>query len=263
VRCRDAARRVTDYAEGGLGPLAHWRMRRHLAGCDHCRSYAGQLQQTARALPRLAALPVAEVQVDATLAMFRQWHAQPGRAQVAVATPGRLASAPTALGLATVTALVAVIGVVFARHPAPIGAAWGWAAVLLALALGLMSFARRSGQLTAALAVAAAAVPAFAAGHGALALANGVDCILHELLSAAAPLAALVLWRRTEGVSRAALAGLAASAALAGDAALHISCSVADSALHLFVFHVGGVALAAALAGSLAGPILRLGRATA
>jgi len=90
----------------------------------------------------------------------------------------------------------------------------------------------------------------------------GVHCVIVELLTAAVPLAVLVLWRRVEGISRASVAGVAASGALAGDATLHISCSAADSILHLLVLHVGGVALAGALAGLIAGHLLRVGAAS-
>jgi hypothetical protein len=47
-----------------------------------------------------------------------------------------------------------------------------------------------------------------------------------------------------------ALAQAAAAGALAGQAALHLGCSMHAQAPHLWVFHVGGVALAA-LAGWL------------
>jgi hypothetical protein len=101
------------------------------------------------------------------------------------------------------------------------------------------------------------------AGHGSLVLATGVRCVTHELLTAALPLVALVLFRRTGGISRVGLVGIAAAGALAGDAALHVSCSAASSVIHVLVFHVGGVAIAAALTGVLAGRLVRLGTASA
>jgi hypothetical protein len=158
------------------------------------------------------------------------------------------------------------------RHPPATGSAWLIAALLSGAACCLMLLARRSGMAAALLATFAAAVPALVADHGSLDPAAGVHCAIVELLSAAVPLAALALWRRAEGVSRASarsapswpsVAGVAASGALAGDATLHISCSVADSILHLLVFHVGGVALAAALAGLIAGRLLRAGPTSA
>jgi integral membrane sensor domain MASE1 len=171
--------------------------------------------------------------------------------------------APGFAAIVLVTGLATALSLVFARHPAPMGSAWLQAALLFGAACGLMLLARRRGIAAVLLATIAAAVPALVAHHGAIESATGVQCIMHELVNAAVPLVALALWRRTEGLSRAGVVGLAAAGALAGDAALHVSCSAADSVLHLLVFHVGGVALAAALAASIAGRLLRLGTATA
>jgi hypothetical protein len=267
MRCSDVSRRATDYSQRALGPLATWTTRRHLAGCSACSAYVAQLQLTARALPRLALEPVPESQQAAALAVFRQWQARPERAADAeiVASPSASAAtaAPGFAPLVVITGLVAGIGLTLSRHPPATTGAWLIAGVLAGAACCLMLLARRSGMAAALFATLAAAVAALVANHGSLDAAAGVHCAIVELLTAAIPLAALALWRRAEGISRASVAGVAAAGALAGDATLHISCSAADSVLHLLVFHVGGVALAAALAGLIAGRLLRLGPASA
>jgi hypothetical protein len=261
MRCSDVARHATDYTEGALLPFARWRARRHLSGCDACRSYVGQLELTARALPRLAAGPLSAAQEAAALAVFRQWRAQGAPSAVAVVEEARVAPGFGAIVLGT--GLASALSVAFARHVAPMGSAWLQAALLALAACGLMLLARRRGLGAALLATLVAAAPALAASPGALALATGVQCVAHELLTAALPLVALVLFRRTAGISRAALVGIAAAGALVGDAALHVSCSAASSVIHVLVFHVGGVALAAALTFVIAGRLLRLGTVAA
>jgi hypothetical protein len=261
MRCSDLARHATDYSEGALLPLARWRARRHLRGCDPCRAYVTQLQLTARALPRLAVAPTTSAQEAAALALFRQWRAEGAPAAVAVVEEAR--AAPRFAAIVIATGLASALGLAFARQLAPIGSAWLQGAFLEAAACGLMLLALRRGVVAALLATLLAAVPVLALSHGSLAFATGMKCVIHELVTAAVPLVALVLLRRTTGISRAGIAGIAASGALAGDAALHVSCPAASSAVHLLVFHVGGVALAAALVGIFAGRMLRLGTATA
>ena len=263
MRCSDVSRRATDYAERALGPLATWQTGRHLAGCSACSAYVDQLQLTARALPRLALEPVPS-QEAAALALFRQWQTQPRGPMVAeVAAAPPVTFAPGFSGLVLVIGMVAAVSLMLARHPAPMGSAWLKAALLLAVACGVMLLARRRGIAAAVLATVAAAMPTLVSDHGSLDAATGVHCVILELMTAAVPLGALALWHRAKGVSRANVVGVAASGALAGDAVLHISCSAADSVLHLLVFHVGGVLLAGALAGLIAARLLRVGASSA
>lgn len=89
----------------------------------------------------------------------------------------------------------------------------------------------------------------------------GIKCVAIELVGAALPFAAAMVARRRWGVPLSSLEGavVAAAGALAGHAALHLTCPVRDAAPHLFAFHVGGVILALALgaAGARLGRVVR------
>jgi len=157
------------------------------------------------------------------------------------------------LGIAA--ALVAfAIPVLFARHRDP----EGWAAALLVLVLAAALAASagvvRAGAwvaltASAGFSLAAGGVPGFPSAGRGLAIGLGFDCLGLEILGAAIA-AATVAWR-SRG-SPAQLGAAAAAGALAAQAALHISCGAHGQAAHLWVFHVGGVALA-----GLAGWILK------
>lgn len=103
-----------------------------------------------------------------------------------------------------------------------------------------------SGLATLAACAASALLAALAAAAPGLFAAVGVHCLAFELLAAAGPVAAVAL---AGGFSaqgpRWTAAALAASGALAGQVALHFSCPAHSAGLHLLVFHLGGVALAA------------------
>jgi hypothetical protein len=138
-----------------------------------------------------------------------------------------------------------------ARHRDPEG--WAAALIIAALAAALAATAGvlRAGALVgvaaaAAFALAAGGAPGFAvAGQmGGLVPDVGAECLLAELLAAALPLAAAV-WTFRRDPRPGSLAQAAAAGALAGQAALHIGCSAHAQAAHLWVFHVGGVLLAA------------------
>jgi len=97
--------------------------------------------------------------------------------------------------------------------------------------------------------LASAALVAALGRHGVVDPAIGFKCAPLELLAAALPyVTTLLLIRRRGGaVSPSYLAAVAAAGALAGQAALHLSCPDQDSAPHLIIFHFGGVVFAAAL----------------
>jgi hypothetical protein len=136
----------------------------------------------------------------------------------------------------------------------------GWAAALLLLAAAAVLTASagvlRSGALvvlaaSAGFAFAAGGVPGVPLSGAGLHLAE-LDCPFFELLAAALPLAAaFVVFRRNPMPG--ALAQAAAAGALAGQAALHIACPDSHNAVHLWVFHVGGVAAAALIGWLLEG----------
>ena len=54
----------TDFAAGGLSPLAAWRLRRHLAGCAECRARWEQTRQIWTGLRGMAAAPVTQTLHD-------------------------------------------------------------------------------------------------------------------------------------------------------------------------------------------------------
>ena len=145
--------------------------------------------------------------------------------------------------------LAFAVPVLFSRHRD-----WeGWAAAALVLvaatALSAAAGTLASGGL---LALAASAGFAFAAGGvpGFPAPVGGPECLLIELGGAALPLAAAVFWYRRDP-RPGSLPTAAAAGALAAQAALHLVCGDHTQAAHLWVFHVGGVALAAGAAWAL------------
>jgi hypothetical protein len=79
--------------------------------------------------------------------------------------------------------------------------------------------------------------------------AFGIHCTLYELAAAAIPWVVAMVASRRAGVelTRWSLSAVAAGGALASQAAQHMTCPVAHADAHLFVFHLGGVALAAML----------------
>jgi hypothetical protein len=128
----------------------------------------------------------------------------------------------------------------------------GWAAALLLLAVAAVLTASAGKLRAGALVVLAASAGfAFAAGgvpgvplSGASLHLGELDCPFFELVAAALPFAAaFVVFRRNPMPG--ALAQAAAAGALAGQAALHLACPDSHNVVHLWFFHVGGVAAAA------------------
>lgn len=138
-----------------------------------------------------------------------------------------------------------------ARVPAVIG---------IAVALGLVVAAGMMGRVTLALAFGGAL--AFAALEGrapGAAFEHGWRCTLIEWAVAAGPLAALWWYARREVLQFAPLtvAAVAAGGAFAGDAALHVLCGARELVGHVWLFHFGGLLLAAALAATVAALVSR------
>lgn len=149
--------------------------------------------------------------------------------------------------IAAVCASVLVL-VGFARARSPSAADWVLAAVLWATAVVLAAAASRRPRLVIAGSVLAAAVGTASGGSGSLVPSVGLECLVTELASAGVVVGAAWLAVRGGSTSpaRAAIAAAAAAGALAGDAALQVTCAAHGSAPHLLAFHVGGVLLAAA-----------------
>jgi hypothetical protein len=148
---------------------------------------------------------------------------------------------------AACAALVLAVGLARTRSPA--AGDWAVAAAVGALAVALAATARRRPLLvTAAAALAALSAALVLGGPGPLAASEGLRCLATELASAGAVVGAawLALRGGTTSPARSAIAAAAAAGALAGDAALQITCEAHGAAPHLLAFHVGGVILAAA-----------------
>jgi hypothetical protein len=184
--------------------------------------------------------------------------------EVTLAAPSaqalRRASAPvlrelqpaSSWGLRAGAALAAAaVPILFARHHDWEG--WGAALVVLVAATALSATAGlwKAGAwvglaASAGFALAAGGVPGFPRAGAGFAPGVGLDCFGLEILGGA--LGALVAMR---SATRGSLAATAAAGALAAQAALHIACSAHLKAPHLWLFHVGGVAVAAALGWAL------------
>jgi hypothetical protein len=250
MRCKEVASRATDYSEGAVGLLLGWRVRRHLVRCDGCRVYVEQLRATGRALALLARGEVDARQQAAALQAFRAWEPR------AAPAPAE-ASDPRAVVL--LTGVAAVLSALASRWHAPWGPLWFEAGVTAAAACALVKVALRRTRFAAAAAVLAACVLSVLAGSGPEPAIAQVRCSIHELVTAALPVFALLRWGGS--VSRGQLLGVAGAGALAGDAALLVACPDATAFLHVIVFHVGGVVVTLALAAACAAPLLRFSRA--
>ncbi|WP_242344310.1 hypothetical protein [Anaeromyxobacter terrae] len=146
-------------------------------------------------------------------------------------------------------ACVAVLMLVaLARSRSGAIADWARAGLLLFLAAGLAAAARRRPLLVIGGSVVATFLAGLAAAGAPIAGAPGPNCLVSELASAALVVGAVWLALRggTTSPARSAIAGAAAAGALAGDAALQVTCGLQSEVPHLLAFHVGGVLLAAA-----------------
>jgi hypothetical protein len=153
-----------------------------------------------------------------------------------------------AAALAAVSASVLVL-LAFARARSPSIADWTLAAVLWAIAVAVAAVVSRRPFLAAAIAVVASlAAAVISDGPGPLAPGLGIECAATELASSALVAGAVWLTARRVGFpwTPFALAAAAAGGALAGNAALQVTCAAHGSAPHQLVFHVGAVLVAAA-----------------
>jgi hypothetical protein len=258
--CKQIAELATDHAEGHLGRLERLRFTVHVAVCPHCRSYARQLEITARAVRALPEPGISPELADVLVSRFDAWRASrgaveanqeavqaPRRASASTSTPARRARTAGSI-LVSLAAFGLVLGLASSRSPAPedwvVALALGAAAPALAALSGRFSLGVIAGAVLAAMAAALAR-----GAEGPLALSKGAHCLAVELASAAA-VAGVVWLARGPGPpawARRGLVAAAAAGALAADAALHVTCGASGSLPHLLVFHVGGVAAAGAV----------------
>lgn len=247
MRCQDAATAVTSLREGGLNPWRTLRVQRHLVTCPQCRAYASQLEATAGAAQLLASEPLDPAHEAQAISAFRAW--QKRRADLPSEGRAHVLAAPGHGRLIAAIALASIAGVVISRYHAPFGFAWIAAGVLTLVACALVPFTRKRGAVIVLLALASAALPLLFTQQQALTWLPHLPCVIHELAAAALAVTALSIWHKDRSSrSPSSVAGVAALGALAGDASLHIACRSSNELLHVLVFHVGGVAAAAAFA---------------
>jgi len=250
LTCKQTVEMATDRSEGSLGFLARLRFDRHVRGCEGCRTYVRQLEVAARTVALLPEPDISPGLNDALMAQFDSLAAAPGVGPAGVVrdrTPQTARVSPwPALGTVTVLGLLLAFG--RSRSGAPedwiLGSLLAVAAVALAALSGRMALGVVVAAVTAALAAAL-----LGGGPGDLAADHGVICLSMEMLSALVVGGAA--WFGVRGGSGAAVrrtvAGGAMAGALAADAVLQITCGAHGSMPHLLAFHLGGVALVAAV----------------
>ena len=73
IACRDLVELVTDYLEGALPADQHERFQQHIAGCDGCTAYLGQMRETIRLTGTLREQQISPDARAALLHAFRGW----------------------------------------------------------------------------------------------------------------------------------------------------------------------------------------------
>jgi hypothetical protein len=261
--CQQITELATERAEGRLPLAGRLRFDLHVATCRGCRAYLEQLSVTVRSLGELPDPALPPELEEALLSRFDGWKASRAaeRPHLQVAAPDRAAGAPAAMPravdgsspfsplavLATLAALVLLVGLARERSPAP--GDWAIASALAASAVALAAVAGRFALGVVVACVLAAFAAALVGGAGGpVASAAGLHCLETEIAAAAAVVGAswLALRRGPPAPARRALAAGVAVGALAGDAALQVTCGFRAALPHLLVFHFGGVLAAAA-----------------
>jgi hypothetical protein len=152
-------------------------------------------------------------------------------------------------------AAAAVAGalVALARHREGGVLDWAVAAGLGVVAVALAALASRRPRLVIGGAVAAVLAGAAVTGVGSLEALAGLECLATELFGGAAIVWAgwLALRRSATRPARGAVAAAAGAGALAGAAALQLTCGAHGAAPHFLAFHAGGVLLAIVAAAAL------------
>jgi len=246
--CREITALATDYSEGHLGATDRARFETHIAGCDGCATFVRQLERTAKAV---GALPEPELPMALRvelLARFDDWAGQrassAASAKATEGVRGRFVAVSLVATLATVGLLVAL-----GRHPSRSPADWAIALALTGVAATLAALAHRATLRHVATAVSAVLATSLLAGsRGPLEIATGLECLLTVLAAAGGVTgtAWFVLRRGPAALVRSAVGSLAVAGAMAGVAALQLTCGAHTSVAHLLVFHVGGLLAVAA-----------------
>jgi hypothetical protein len=136
---------------------------------------------------------------------------------------------------------------------------------VVALSVAAMLLVRRRREVAVGAVIATSGLLVFfARAVPGLEPEYGIHCTLYELTAAAIPWVVAIAAARRAGIAadRWNLSAVAAGGALASQAAQHMTCPVAHAGMHLLVFHLGGVMLAALLGalGNVRAPKLSLSR---
>lgn len=209
----------------------------HASGCAGC---ALALQEAARLQALLSAWQPSPLPAGAL-----------ERASRKIAAQLRREARRRLIGAASGVSASVLVLAVFARSRSHSVADWALAAVLWALAVVLAWTASRRPLLATAVAVAgASAAGIVSGGPGPLSVLLGLKCVATEVAAGAIVVGATWLTYRGSASppTRSAIAGAAAAGALAGDAALQLTCAAHGAIPHVLAFHVGGLILAAAAA---------------
>lgn len=216
----------------------------HARGCAACAEALAEGERTIALVDELGPLPMpSEAALKrASEPILRELEA--GRARPVDA---RL-RAGTALLWASSIIAGWCVALSLAKHRAEDRASWLWSALILAASLfGIGGIMRFEAPVTAAAVVVSGIFSSVLGREGMLFPAIGVKCVLIELIAASLPVATtafLVASRRAIGGAW-RFSAAAALGALAGQAALHLTCPVSGVRPHLLAFHTGGVFLAA------------------
>jgi hypothetical protein len=236
LTCDDLRRDAAGIAALAPGDPEREAAYAHARTCSGC---AAALREAERLVALIDALPP---------------EAAPSEAALRRAAAPVLAALPPvrpSLALPAVTAVASAFAVIAARSASGAARDWIAAAALAAAAVGLAALSPRFASAAVALAAVGVSVAGALAGGGAgtLAAHEGVRCAGVEIAAATITFIAALALTRGGGDERGwRLAGAAAAGALAGQAALEVTCGARDSTAHLFVFHVGAVALCAVVA---------------
>jgi hypothetical protein len=217
--------------------IAAWA---HANGCAECARALSEAERLQALLAEIEPVPLSEGALD--------------RVRSTIASELRREARRSVLSSALSACAGFLAFVAFARSRSHSAGDWGLALTMASLAVVLSATARRRASLAVGVTVVAALVAAALSGaRGPLAPALGAECVATELVTAGMVVAAawLALRSGTTVPARAAMVAAAGAGALAGNAALQITCGAHTSAPHLFVFHVGGVLLALAIVAAL------------
>jgi anti-sigma factor RsiW len=74
--CQEMVELITDYLEGALTRSQRKRFEAHLAGCEHCTEYLGQMRVTIRLTGRLRAEDLTPAMREEFAELYRSWRAE-------------------------------------------------------------------------------------------------------------------------------------------------------------------------------------------